>query len=368
MKRVVLALVASAAMISCSGGDNTVHEIIVPGDQHPGDGSSSGASGTTPGASSGNPGSSGASGSSGGTTPVPPSTNVKIVVEPGDSGQSLVSAINGATKSVHMTMYLLSSTAVMNALVSAKNKGRDVKVLLNKTFPGGQGSNSSAYSQLQSAGISVAWAPAGYTLTHEKCVIVDGQTAWIMTMNATQSSPTDNREYLAADTDPDDVAEAEAIFAADFANTNPSLTTGKLVVAPTNARARMQALINGAKTSIDIEGEELSDSTLVPLLAAKADAGVKVRIVLSNITPSPAQTTAVATLKTHKVGIVQLASPYVHAKALVADGTLAYVGSANFTASSLTSNRELGVIFSTAAEVAKVSSTIASDFSSGSAL
>jgi hypothetical protein len=34
----------------------------------------------------------------------------------------------------------------------------------------------------------------------------------------------------------------------------------------------------------------------------------------------------------------------------------------------MTSNRELGVIFSTASEVAKVSSTISTDFGSGSPL
>ncbi|HEY8075674.1 MAG TPA: phospholipase D-like domain-containing protein [Labilithrix sp.] len=309
--------------------------------------------------------SSSSSSSSGGATP--PSTNVKIIVEPSDSGSALVSAIEGATKSVHMTMYLLSSTKVINAIIAAKNKGLDVKVVLNQNFPMGDGSNASVESQLKGAGVSVVWAPAGYALTHEKCVILDGATAWIMTMNATQSSPTDNREYLAVDTDADDVAEAETIFQADYVNTNPSLS-GKLVVAPTNARPRIQDLVNGAKTTIDIEGEELSDSTLVPLLAAKADAGVKIRVVLANTTPTSAQQTAVTTLKAHKVQVVSLATPYVHAKVLVADGTLAYVGSANFTAASLTTNRELGVIFSTSTEIAKVSSTIGSDVAAGSPL
>jgi phosphatidylserine/phosphatidylglycerophosphate/cardiolipin synthase-like enzyme len=363
-------LVATAAglllLLACSGGgDNKT--ILVEGTPPPGD-SSGGASSGMPG-TPGSPGSSGTSGSSGGmVVNVPPSTNVKIIVEPSDDGQALVSAINGATKSVHMTMYLLSATSVIDALISASGKGRDVKVLLNQSFMMGQGSNSAVYSQLKNAGVTVGWTPPGYALTHEKCAIIDGKTAWIMTMNATQSAPSANREYLAEDSDPDDVAEAETIFTADSSNVNPTLTMGKLVVAPTNARPRLEALINGAKSTIDIEGEELSDSKLVPLLTAQADAGVKVRIVLSNITPTPLQTTAVATLKMHKVSIVQVANPYVHAKALVADGAVAYVGSANFTASSMTSNRELGVIFSTAGEVAKVSSTISTDFASGSPL
>ena len=70
----------------------------------------------------------------------------------------------------------------------------------------------------QAAGVEVVWAPSRFTYTHEKAVIIDGTSAWIMTMNVTFSSPTANREYLALDTDPDDVAEAEAIFQADFAN------------------------------------------------------------------------------------------------------------------------------------------------------
>src|SRR5947207_674774 len=76
---------------------------------------------------------------------------------------------------------------------------------------------------------------SSFTYTHEKCVILDGTSVWIMTMNLTYSSPTSNREYLAIDTDTDDIAEAEQIFQADFAAASGSFT-GKLLVAPVNAR------------------------------------------------------------------------------------------------------------------------------------
>lgn len=57
----------------------------------------------------------------------------------------------------------------------------------------------------------------------------------------------------------------------------------------------------------------------------------------------------------------------IHAKAIVADGTRAFVGWENLSGGSLGYNRELGVLFSDPAQVAKVSSTIASDFAGGSA-
>src|SRR5262249_2376720 len=136
---------------------------------------------------------------------------VKIVVEPSDSGKALLSAIQGAKTSVHMTMYLLSNDAVVSALIAQKNAGHEGKVVLNQNFPQGGGSNAQAFDDLRGAGVNVVYAPSVYTYTHEKCVIIDGSTAWIMTMNTTQSSPRDNREYLAADTDPADVAAAEAV-------------------------------------------------------------------------------------------------------------------------------------------------------------
>ena len=336
---------------------------VAPGDGGAGsDGSSPGADGGTGTKDGGGAGSDASAGT------LPPMTSaVRIIVEPSDRAAALISAIQSATKSVHMTMYLLSNSSIISALIAQQNAGHEVKVLLNKTFPQGQGSNSTSYNQLMSAGVNVQWAPAGFTLTHEKCVILDGATAWIMTMNATQTSPTDNREYLAVDTDASDVAEAEAIFAADFGNQslNPS---GNLVVAPDNARGKLVALVAAATTTIDMEAEELSDTSVVAAMAAGADRGVKVRVVIASGTGSASQQQGIALLKQHGVKLVSISTPYMHAKSIVVDGLYAYVGSENFSTASLQYNRELGVLTNAAAEVAKVASTTASDFASGTPL
>jgi phosphatidylserine/phosphatidylglycerophosphate/cardiolipin synthase-like enzyme len=291
---------------------------------------------------------------------------VSIIVEPSDHGDAIVAAIKGATKSVHMTMYLLSDTQTEQALIDRHKAGVDVRVLLNQTFPPNSGqSNASAYSTLQAAKVQVEWAPAGFVYTHEKCVVLDGATAWIMTMNLTFSSPDKNREYLAIDTDPADVAEVEAVFEADWAQ--QSITpNGKLLVAPSNTRQRLLALVALASATIDLEGEELSDAAIVSALAAKADAGVAVRVILTTSSSSSAQANAVTKLTQHGVHVVGLATPYVHGKAIVVDAAYAYVGSANFTQNSLDHNREVGIITAKASEVAKVAATLAQDFSSGS--
>jgi phosphatidylserine/phosphatidylglycerophosphate/cardiolipin synthase-like enzyme len=53
---------------------------------------------------------------------------------------------------------------------------------------------------------------------------------------------------------------------------------------------------------------------------------------------------------------------YVHAKAMVADGAVAFLGSQNFSTGSLDDNRELGVITTDPAVVDTTGQVLASDF------
>ncbi|MGD0393599.1 MAG: phospholipase D-like domain-containing protein, partial [Acidimicrobiales bacterium] len=55
-------------------------------------------------------------------------------------------------------------------------------------------------------------------------------------------------------------------------------------------------------------------------------------------------------------------SLYIHAKAVVADGASLFLGSQNFSESSLDYNRELGIITSDPALVGAVSQTVSADF------
>lgn len=302
-----------------------------------------------------------------------PSHAVSIIVEPnGQGGSELVSAINAAQTSVYMTMYEIDSTKVINALVARKQAGLDVQAILDSSSTT-KSFNTPAYNTLKGAGIGVVWSSTAFTYTHEKTFIIDGATAWIMTMNANTSSPSANREYLAIDTDATDIAEATAIFKADHAMT--SITpTGPLVVAPTNARPALVALIDSSMHTLDVEGEEFSDTYstgVVNAVARAASRGVTVHVVIANATPDATSVNRVK-LAGGKVVITGPTSgngtstnPYIHAKAIVADSGRAFVGSENFSGGSLGYNRELGVIFDAAAEVAKVKTTIDADFAKG---
>lgn len=346
MRRLALVL---TALLGCGASARSGGEPGDPGGDAPGE------DGAAPAAEDGGAATDG---------PASPTRAIRILVEPnGHGGDEVVSAIRAAQKSVHMTMFLLTDSAVVDALAERHKAGVDVRVLLSPKLP--SGSNQAVFDQLGQAGVAVRWAPAQFAYTHEKCFVVDGQSAWIMTMNATYSAPTTNREYLAVDTDPGDVAEAEAIFAGDWSGQPLASVDGPLVVAPLSAQARLLALLASARSAIDVEVEELGDTHVTDALVAAAKRGVAVRVVLSDATPLAAGQQAIDALRAGGVRLVRLASPYVHAKAIVVDGQTAFVGSENLSAGSLKYNRELGVIFGAPAEVQKVAATIAADFGRG---
>ncbi|HEY2511385.1 MAG TPA: phospholipase D-like domain-containing protein [Polyangiaceae bacterium] len=339
--------------------------------------------GTQPGTDGSVPPSGGDSGSTVG------SSNLQILVEPnGNRGAELVSAINAATKSVHVTIYLLDDKNMISALEARSKAGLDVRVILNNFVnQTSSGSNTTVYNQLMAAGVKVILSDATrFTFTHEKCVIIDGATAWIMTMNLETSSSAYNREYVAIDPEPADVAEAEAIFEADYAD-QAITATGPLVVAPqapNNARTALTTLIASATKTLDIEAEEFSDfgtqgSGVTQAVVAAAQRGVKVRLVLAQGNSSTTQTEAVGDVKAAGGSVVvsggasgssTATNPYIHAKAMVVDCTSSgcprgYIGSENFTGGSLGYNRELGLIVTNAAQLAPVEAAIAADFAAG---
>lgn len=316
--------------------------------------------------------------SDGGTVGVGPESlglsftkDVKVYVQPGNSN-AVLDSIKKATKSIHMTMYLLTDNDIEDALIEA-SKTKDVKVILNGVFPEGGNANTSAYNRLKAAKVPVVWSPTKYAYTHSKCVIVDGSAAWIMTMNLTESSAATNREFLAYDTDESDVAIAEEIFQADFTG-GGVVVGGKLLVSPPttserDTRTTLISFIQSAQSAIDMEAETLSDDKIVAELIAAHEAGVTVRIVLDSSSGpgSTAQQKAVKAIKAAGIQIKTLRNPDVHAKAIVIDGTAMYIGSMNFTYNSLVNNREVGILSDTPSEVSLVAGTIEKDFSAGKA-
>jgi phosphatidylserine/phosphatidylglycerophosphate/cardiolipin synthase-like enzyme len=314
---------------------------------------------------------------------------ISIIVEPnGNKGQEVVDAINAAQTSVYMTMYELNDADVLTALVNRRKAGVDVEVLLDGSTTT-RSNNSPSYSTLQSGSVPVKYTvPEGsggpFALTHEKTFIVDGTTAWIMSMNLDTGPPQYNREYLATDTSSADVTEATAIFQSDYMHPTgtPITASGDLVVSPStaggNSESDLAALVGEATTTLDVEVEELGGTNdLVKAIAAAAKRGVTTHVVVANDPPLDTAADSSITSAGGKLVMTGPSSsdgtasnPYIHGKAILIDcsGTTCkkgFIGSENDSTQSLLYNRELGVIFTDTAELAKVKTAIDTDFAAG---
>jgi phosphatidylserine/phosphatidylglycerophosphate/cardiolipin synthase-like enzyme len=298
-----------------------------------------------------------------------PSTGdaITVRIEPDDGPQPIIDLIRGARLSIALEIYLLTDGQVMAALVDARAAGRQVSVILEQHPFGADGANRAAYDRLVAAGADVIWSSARFALTHTKLLVVDGRRAAIMTSNLTHAGLNSNREYLALDQAPADVADAQAIIDADRADAAAPAPTlrGRVIASPDSTRPALLSLLAAARRQIDVEMEELSDATAVDALIAAAARGLAVTAVVPASDRSSATDGALAMLMAGGVRVRALVAPVVHAKTIVVDRRRLYIGSINLTTASIDRNREVGLIADDRAAAERVSDVVAQDAAAG---
>lgn len=297
---------------------------------------------------------------------------VRVFVEPDDGEQVITSAIRSAHKSIWLEIYILSDRNVIRALEEAANQGLDVRVMLEPHPVGGGPSPSKTMDQLAATGIKTQPTDPSFTLTHEKGMLIDGNTAYIMTSNFSRSalggssgsSSNTNREYGIINTNPQDVQAVSAIFNADWNRTTAQFNDPNLVVSPVNSRNAFNTLISSAHSTLLIEAEEMNDSGIEQALVNAAQHDVHVEVILPAAKGSSGDSNSqgIATIKQGGVQVREDAQLYMHAKIIVVDGKVAFVGSENISAESLDQNRELGIIVSDAAVLSKLQTTFQKDW------
>lgn len=296
---------------------------------------------------------------------------VQAIVEPNAGESPVVDAIEAAKKSVWMEMYILSDTKVIYALEDAASHGVDVRVMLEPN-PLGTSPPTKTMDELQAAGVKVEDSDPSFALTHEKGMVIDGTTAYIMTSNFSRaglggyssSSSYNDRDYGIVDTIPQDVQTVAAIFQADWNRSSVQINDPNLVVSPVNSRNDLTTLLNSAKSSILIESEEMDDSSIEQTLVNAAHRGVKVEVIL----PSGSSNNAgINVIQPGGVQVREDSALYIHAKLIIVDGQKAFVGSENFSAQSLDQNRELGIIVADQGVLQTLQQTFQQDWSQSQA-
>jgi len=264
-------------------------------------------------------------------------------------------------------------------MVAAKtaNKSLDMRVIFNcASFkvcnqPGQDDSrdpNGVAKKAFTNAGIEWKNADPSFTVTHQKTFTFDNTTSIIMTFNLNTVYFVSARDFGVITTVKEEVDEIVSVFRNDWASPVRPSTPSLLAWSPTNSRQKIESVIAAAGKSLDVYIEEFSDDKVAEALVAasrrlKASGG-EVRVITAVLaTPGDSSKDGNLAMRQYlnkngvsaRYGAWQIAlerdSPtmYIHAKMILADfGTpnaRAYVGSENFSATSLDKNRELGIIF-----------------------
>ena len=55
-----------------------------------------------------------------------------LIVLPDDSSKPLIDAIHGATSSLRIKMFVFSDPSLLDAVIAARNRGVEVRVMLNR--------------------------------------------------------------------------------------------------------------------------------------------------------------------------------------------------------------------------------------------
>jgi cardiolipin synthase len=289
----------------------------------------------------------------------------QLYVEPDDGSGPIVQFIGSARQSLDVAMYLLSDKDVIAALESAEKRGVKVRMMLEEhPYETGSG-NKAVEAQLRAAKILTNWSPGTFALSHDKYAVADNRTALVGTPNWTHSAFVSNREYFLVVSGPTEVTQLEALFNSDWSRQAAQLDDAKLVVSPINSRSDFVALIRSAKSTIELEAEEMQDPAIEAELGQSAQRGVVVRAVLAAGTGGPdANATGRVRLTGAGVQVRTLRNPYIHAKIIVVDDREAFVGSENISTASLDHNREVGLLVANTAVVGRLESTFGEDWTS----
>jgi cardiolipin synthase A/B len=304
-----------------------------------------------------------------------PAESVVVHPMPESTRTPILKVLGAATKSIDLEIYQLQDLPVVDALMDAAKRGVKVRVMLEPKTVGGR-NYQAMVDKLTAAGIEVQPTPPDFdssgNVDHAKICIVDGRELLFGTGNLVRSGlggdtagPYNNRDFWIQDSRAQSIAEAQALFDADWARKPTSgIRFTNLVVTPDNANAKIIQLIDAATKRLYVYNQELNDPAVIDkLIAAAQKPGMDVQVLLGyQPIPGAAPPNAAAIAKLTQAGIkaTYLKKHYLHAKGIVSDST-AYLGSWNFTSGGLRKNREVGAVLRDKVAVQTVIDTFQSD-------
>jgi phosphatidylserine/phosphatidylglycerophosphate/cardiolipin synthase-like enzyme len=256
---------------------------------------------------------------------------VKLIIQPDDGIAPLLKAVRGARKSIDIVIFRFDRAELEKALKAAVQRGVVVRALIAHTNRGGEKILRKLETRMLEAGITVARTSDNLARYHGKMMLVDDRLH-LYGFNYTKLDIEKSRSFGITTKDKRLVKEASALFEADRTRQAYSPGHDRLVVSPETSRAILTDFIRKAKKELLIYDTKVSDRLMLRVLAERARAGVTIRMF--------------GKLGKGASGIEarKLPNLRLHVRAIIRDGSAAFVGSQSLRKLELDGRREVGVL------------------------
>jgi phosphatidylserine/phosphatidylglycerophosphate/cardiolipin synthase-like enzyme len=284
--------------------------------------------------------------------------------------QYVTPVLDAAQQTIDATSFDLNLPSVINALVSASQRGVKVRVVydgtngsldLNNKATNGQPLD--AIKTLKAAKVSLVDGGRSSGLMHDKMIIVDGQTLFMGSWNMSYNDTYRNNNNLLEITEPRLIANYQAKFNELFVDKhfgakakvkvpNPSLMADGVQVenyfAPEDdVMAKLVSYVQGAAKSVHYMIYTFTHADLSAAMIASAKKGVEVQGVIENRGASQG---SLPDLFCAGLPVKTDGNPYtMHHKVIIIDGETVITGSFNFTKSADTVNDDNVLVIHSAA-------------------
>lgn len=272
-----------------------------------------------------------------------------LIVLPDDTATPILDAINAAKTALNVRMFLFTDETLLAAVIAAKQRGVNVRVMLNPARRHGESENEEARKTLTDAGIEVRDSNPAFDLTHQKSMVIDNEVGFVESLNWEPKDLTETRDYAVVTKHGLEVQEMVACFDADWEQKEfKPHPDSKLIWCPDNGRQRVAAFIDAAQHTLWVQNERYQDTVIIERLVRAAGRGVKVHI----LTKKPHSLKADKLIEgvgglriLQDVGVKVHTTHHLklHAKMMLADSKRAIIGSINLAPGSFDSRRELAI-------------------------
>ena len=273
---------------------------------------------------------------------------MNVIIQPEAGIAPVVRAIRSAKTSLSICVFRFDREEIEKALAAAVQRGVSVSALIAHTNRGGETALRKLEQRFLAAGVTVSRTGDDLLRYHAKYLVADNELH-VFGFNFTRLDIDKSRSFALSTRDKRAVQEATKLFAADSNRQAYVPGNSSLVVSPESSRPMLTQFLKGARKHLYIYDVKISDPAMVKLLNERAAKGVEIRVIGSMKGPSPA---------------IEVRKPKVrlHVRAIIRDGTRAFLGSQSLRKEELSSRREVGLLVSNPAVARKMLQVFENDW------